>query len=314
VRYQCRGPRSRAGHRTLGILGKGNKPATIPLVPVRLARSTWQRERCEADPACRGQRLDRQRADVGAVHPHMLRAAFIAAALDAGVLLRDVQIAARHADPRSRSTTGVARTSIATRLRRRGVRVGDYLGSDRRRLYPLDRVHPVDGPVGNDLADPGALGAATRYASAKSMRSVSYTSMARSSSAGPRTRSSRMRQATAVLGRPRRESLRRTTPTRTPSRPPPGQRARASLRAEVGSRAAAKSAGSPSDDGRGRSCRRARLNGASPLDQTCTPDHLIPATLRFAAAHGSSRPERGSLVSGQDRPEPSTRKTTSSPP
>jgi integrase/recombinase XerD len=34
-------------------------------------------------------------------HPHMLRAAFIMAALDAGVPLRDVQLAARHADPRT---------------------------------------------------------------------------------------------------------------------------------------------------------------------------------------------------------------------
>jgi integrase/recombinase XerD len=59
-----------------------------------------------------GQRLDRrtahrwvraiaERAGLGAVHPHMLRAAFIMAALDAGVPLRDVQIAARHADPRT---------------------------------------------------------------------------------------------------------------------------------------------------------------------------------------------------------------------
>jgi integrase len=59
-----------------------------------------------------GQRLDRRtahrwvrsigkRAGLGAVHPHMLRTAFIMAALDAGVPLRDVQIAARHADPRT---------------------------------------------------------------------------------------------------------------------------------------------------------------------------------------------------------------------
>ena len=33
------------------------------------------------------------------MHPHMLRAAFIMAALDASVPLRDVQLAARHADP-----------------------------------------------------------------------------------------------------------------------------------------------------------------------------------------------------------------------
>jgi integrase/recombinase XerD len=37
----------------------------------------------------------------GSSIPHMLRAAFIMAALDAGVPLRDVQIAARHADPRT---------------------------------------------------------------------------------------------------------------------------------------------------------------------------------------------------------------------
>ena len=61
---------------------------------------------------CDGQRLDRRtahrwvrsigkRAGIGPVHPHMLRAAFIMTALDAGVPLRDVQLAARHADPRT---------------------------------------------------------------------------------------------------------------------------------------------------------------------------------------------------------------------
>jgi integrase/recombinase XerD len=33
-------------------------------------------------------------------HPHMLRPTFVTTMLDAGVDLRDVQIAARHADPR----------------------------------------------------------------------------------------------------------------------------------------------------------------------------------------------------------------------
>ena len=42
-----------------------------------------------------------KRAGLGSVHPHMLRAGFIMAALDAGVPLRDVQIAACHADPRT---------------------------------------------------------------------------------------------------------------------------------------------------------------------------------------------------------------------
>ncbi|MFI7669300.1 tyrosine-type recombinase/integrase [Nocardia sp. NPDC049526] len=34
------------------------------------------------------------------MHPHMLRHTFVTTMLDAGVDLRDVQIAARHADPR----------------------------------------------------------------------------------------------------------------------------------------------------------------------------------------------------------------------
>jgi site-specific recombinase XerD len=103
------------GHRTLQILGKGNKPATIPLVP-RTARTVDLAvgERSEGPILRRrdGERLDRRtahrwvrsigkRAGLGAVHPHMVRAAFIMAALDAGVPLRDVQIAARHADPRT---------------------------------------------------------------------------------------------------------------------------------------------------------------------------------------------------------------------
>jgi integrase/recombinase XerD len=103
------------GHRTLRIVGKGNKPATVPLVP-RTARTIDPAvgERHEGPILRRrdGQRLDRRtahrwvhavgkRAGLGAVHPHMLRAAFIMAALDAGVPLRTVQIAARHADPRT---------------------------------------------------------------------------------------------------------------------------------------------------------------------------------------------------------------------
>jgi integrase/recombinase XerD len=103
------------GHRTLRIIGKGNKPAVIPLVP-RVARTIDLTigDRSEGPILHRhdGQRLDRRtghrwvrsigkRAGLGIVHPHMLRAAFIMAALDAGVPLRDVQIAARHADPRT---------------------------------------------------------------------------------------------------------------------------------------------------------------------------------------------------------------------
>lgn len=103
------------GHRTLRIVGKRNKPATIPIVPrtahpIDLAVG----ERLQGPIVRRhdGERLDRRtahrwvrsigrRAGLGAVYPHMLRAAFIMAALDAGVPLRDVQLAARHADPRT---------------------------------------------------------------------------------------------------------------------------------------------------------------------------------------------------------------------
>ena len=103
------------GHRILRITGKGNKPATIPLVP-RTARTIdlVVGERHEGPILRRrdGKRLDRRtahrwvasigrRAGLGHVHPHMLRAAFIMAALDAGVPLRDVQTAARHSDPRT---------------------------------------------------------------------------------------------------------------------------------------------------------------------------------------------------------------------
>lgn len=103
------------GHRVLRIIGKGNKPALIPLVP-RTARTIDLAvgERAEGPILLRhdGQRLDRRtahrwvrsigkRAGLGSVHPHMLRAAFIMAALDDGVPLREVQIAARHADPRT---------------------------------------------------------------------------------------------------------------------------------------------------------------------------------------------------------------------
>jgi integrase/recombinase XerD len=103
------------GHRTLRIVGKGNKPAVIPLVP-RTARTIDLAvgERTSGPILLRhdGGRLDRRtahrwlrsiakRAGIGAVHPHMLRAAFIMCALEAGVPLREVQSAARHADPRT---------------------------------------------------------------------------------------------------------------------------------------------------------------------------------------------------------------------
>ena len=103
-------------HRTVTIMGKGTKPAVVPLPP-RVARA------CDEAASDRtngplllsrsGVRMDRHAATrivqriaktAGVdkhLSPHSLRHAFITNALDAGVPLRDVQIAARHADPRT---------------------------------------------------------------------------------------------------------------------------------------------------------------------------------------------------------------------
>jgi integrase/recombinase XerD len=116
------------------VVGKGGKAAIIPLPP-KVARAV------DPAPAERlggpvllsrsGQRLDRHSATrivrrvarragiIKHISPHSLRHSFITAALDAGVPLRDVQIAVRHADPRTTTrrdeTWGVTRTSEAHR-------------------------------------------------------------------------------------------------------------------------------------------------------------------------------------------------------
>ncbi len=106
------------GHRTLHVIGKGNKPALIPL-PVPVARTL---ELVAADRS--GARMDRYAATrivrrlakrAGITHRvgcHALRHSSITAALDAGVPLRDVQIAARHADPRTTTRYDRARGNL----------------------------------------------------------------------------------------------------------------------------------------------------------------------------------------------------------
>jgi integrase/recombinase XerD len=104
------------GHRTLTVTRKGGKMVTMPLAP-RVARALDLAvgERLEGPIFVdgHGQRLDRHAAgrivrrvarragSTKRVGPHTLRHAFITAALDAGVPLRDVQEAASHADPRT---------------------------------------------------------------------------------------------------------------------------------------------------------------------------------------------------------------------
>ena len=104
------------GHRTLVVTHKGGKVVTIPLAP-RTARAIdlaiGERSEGPVFLAADGRRLDRRGAGGGwrvarragitkPVGPHTLRHAFITAALDAGVSLRDMQEAASHADPRPR--------------------------------------------------------------------------------------------------------------------------------------------------------------------------------------------------------------------
>ncbi len=115
------------GHRTLTITRKGGKVVTIPLAP-RTARAIdlaiGERAGGPVFLAADGRRPDRhgagrvvrrtaRRAGIGkAVTPRTLRHAFITAAPDAGVPLRDVQEAASHADPRTTIRYDRARGSL----------------------------------------------------------------------------------------------------------------------------------------------------------------------------------------------------------
>ena len=108
------------GHPTLRIVGKGAKPATIPLpraVNEMLLAAVGTRthgpilQRPERGPLperpwtrraaalaitrlCRAAGIDKP------ISPHSLRHTFVTLGLDAGIPLRDMQVAARHSDPR----------------------------------------------------------------------------------------------------------------------------------------------------------------------------------------------------------------------
>ena len=104
------------GYRVLHVVGKGNKPATMPVtVPVLRALEACRGTRVSGPLVLRpvsGRPIDRRdvyrmvaRIATAAqiprhISPHSLRHA-ITNALDAGVPLRDAQILARHADPRT---------------------------------------------------------------------------------------------------------------------------------------------------------------------------------------------------------------------
>ena len=105
------------GHRVLRICGKGTKIVLVPLPPAvgrAIDRAVGSRARGPILLNTRSTRMDRYAAtrrlrhlaetagiQIIRAHPHMLRHTFVPTSFDAGVDLRDVQIAARHADPRT---------------------------------------------------------------------------------------------------------------------------------------------------------------------------------------------------------------------
>jgi integrase/recombinase XerD len=116
------------GHRVLRVCGKGTKVVLIPLPPAvgrAIDRAVGTRTRgpillnslgSPMDRHAATRRLRRLAQDAGVPitrpHPHMLRHTFVTTMLDAGVDLRDVQIAARHADPRTTMRYDRARKNL----------------------------------------------------------------------------------------------------------------------------------------------------------------------------------------------------------
>jgi len=116
------------GHRVLRVCGKGTKVVLIPLPPAvgrAIDKATGSRTNGPILLNSRGARMDRHAATrrlrrlaeaagvrITRAHPHMLRHTFVTTMLDAGVDLRDVQTAARHADPRTMMRYDRARNNL----------------------------------------------------------------------------------------------------------------------------------------------------------------------------------------------------------
>jgi len=116
------------GHRVLRVGGQGTKAVLIPLPPAvarAIDRAIGTRTRGPIPHNSRGPRMDRHAATrllrrlagtagvpITKPHPHMLRHTFVTTMLDAGVDRRDVQIAARHADPRTTMRYDRARKNL----------------------------------------------------------------------------------------------------------------------------------------------------------------------------------------------------------
>jgi site-specific recombinase XerD len=116
------------GHRVLRVRGKGGKVVLVPLPPAVGRAIDRAVDGRDTGPILRntlGVRMDRHAATrrlkhlaatagirMPRMHPHMLRHTFVTTMLDAGVSLRDVQIAARHADPRTTMRYDRARKNL----------------------------------------------------------------------------------------------------------------------------------------------------------------------------------------------------------
>jgi site-specific recombinase XerD len=116
------------GHRVLRVVGKGSKVVLVPLPPAVGRAIDLAIDNRPVGPILRtrrGSRMDRHAATrrlrrlaeasgmhMPRLHPHMLRHTFVTTMLDAGVDLRDVQIAARHADPRTTMRYDRARKNL----------------------------------------------------------------------------------------------------------------------------------------------------------------------------------------------------------
>jgi integrase/recombinase XerD len=116
------------GHRVLRVCGKGTKIVLVPLPPAVGRAIDRAAELRDCGPILlntRGARMDRHAAtrrlrhlaeaagiQIARAHPHMLRHTYITTMLDAGADLRDVQIAARHADPRTTMRYDRARNNL----------------------------------------------------------------------------------------------------------------------------------------------------------------------------------------------------------
>ena len=116
------------GHRVLRVHGKGDKVALVPLPPAVARAVDRAADGRVTGPVLvnrAGRRMDRHAAtrrlqvlasaagiEIARMHPHMLRHTYVTTMLDAGVDLRDVQIAARHADPRTTMRYDRARKNL----------------------------------------------------------------------------------------------------------------------------------------------------------------------------------------------------------